>query len=94
MKHFELEIGDKTYKLQKFIYEDGNPGLCFKAPNHTIYITNNMEVKNREPEDVIVRDYGESSGIYNWLLQRNIIEKQKKTVTIGLNIARVCKLLV
>lgn len=88
----QIVLGGDTYTLGKFLYYDGSIGLHLKFENHTIPITNNIQVRGRGDNEVIVRDYGDTKGIYNWLLNEGVVEKNRTIVEIGLNKAKICKL--
>jgi hypothetical protein len=89
-----LEYQGITWDLEKFNYADGVSGLRLVNKNVATYITNNMSNFYGEHGTILVRDYGTTKGIYNWLLSNGIIEKYTAEKHIIMDRkAKVCKLL-
>lgn len=73
----------KTYKLRGTLvnvsigkYGNKRPAILIKDADGMPYMTATINLSNDHPvviEDVVIKDYSENEGIYQWLVDRNII---------------------
>jgi len=89
-----LEYQGIKWDLEKFNYADGVTGLRLVNDNVATYITNNIDGFYGEKGNILVRDYGSTKGVYQWLLSKGVIEKYTGFKNIFLNNeSKICKLL-
>lgn len=76
--------GNKRKAIQLIDATDGMP-----------YATATMNVSEKEVsiEDVVIKDYSENMGIYEWLVSKNIIEPAHALYELAFDSVPVCKLL-
>lgn len=90
----EIEFKGEKCIVKKFHYSTGNLGLKLVSKEDgmpvmscTICMNNSL----RENQ-VIIKDYSENKGIYNALLENNLIKAYSRRVTVGLEYGLVCNL--
>lgn len=91
------------YKLHNTIvnvsigkYGNKRPAILIKDADGMPYMTATINVSSDHPvalEDVVIKDYSENEGIYQWLIDRNIIlpAYAKMSLPYG-NWAPICEL--
>ena len=90
-----LEYQGIVWNLEKFNYGNGAVGLRLSNKNTSTYITNNISTLYMGQRNVLIRDYGATKGVYDWLLNNGIVEKYtSEKIIIGDKKAKICKLLI
>ena len=85
----------KNFTVETFLYSNGRKGIILKeASGQERSITVNPDFVKLVDNEVIVRDYDTTEGIYDFLVQHEIVSKAKRDVPIGLNTAIACTLLI
>jgi hypothetical protein len=77
-------------------YGNGRKAIqLFDATDKMAYMTATMNVSEKEVdiEDVIIKDYSENMGIYEWLVSKSIIEPAHALHKLAFDSVPVCKLL-
>jgi hypothetical protein len=77
-------------------YGNGRKAIqLFDATDGMAYMTATMNVSEKEVdiEDVVIKDYSENMGIYEWLVSKSIIEPAHALYELAFDSVPVCKLL-
>ncbi len=69
--------------------------ILIDATDKMPFMTATMNVLEKEvdAEDVVIKDYSENMGIYEWLVAKNIIEPAHALHELAFDSVPVCKLL-
>ena len=91
----EIIFENNEIKVERSTYNNGRPRLELidKVDNYHQNISVNPDWLKVNTKQVIVRNYGETEGIYDFLVQNEIVSTSKGNVTIGKNTALTCKIL-
>jgi hypothetical protein len=94
MKEFMYNLQAVNIKIAR--YGNGRKAIQLysavdKMPVMTA--TLNASAEEVDIEDVVIKDYSENMGIYEWLLSKNIIEQAHALHELAFDSVPVCKLL-
>jgi hypothetical protein len=91
----EIVFENNEIKVEKSTYNNGRLKLVLvdKIDNYHQAISIDPNWVKVNKNQVIVRDYGETKGIYQFLLQKNIVSSSKRNVSVGINTAIACEIL-
>jgi hypothetical protein len=77
-------------------YRNGRPAITIQDEEGLPYMTATLNVASDSPvalEDVVIKDYSENEGIYQWLVERNIILPAYASISLAHgNYAPICEL--
>lgn len=91
----------KTYKLRGELvsvstkkYGNNRPAIIITDSEGLPYMIATVNIPERVLEDneVIIKDYSENEGIYQWLLEKNIIQPMVGTHQMSFERAPICVL--
>jgi hypothetical protein len=95
MEDIQIIYRGEPITLRFFNYNNGRTGiLMLHAKDGSFWgpATVNLDC-NIPNSEIIVKDYGDSAtGLYDVLLKNEIVEPYRRTMDIGGNKAKVCKL--
>jgi hypothetical protein len=94
MKEFMYNGQAVNVKIAR--YGNGRKAIqLFDTIDKMPVMTASMNVSEKEVdiEDVIIKDYSENMGIYEWLVTKNIIEQAHALHELAFDSVPVCKLL-
>lgn len=91
----EVLFENNEIKVERSKYNNGRPKLTLvdKIDDYHQAISIDPDWVRVNEKQVIVRDYGETKGIYQFLLQNNIVSSSKRNVSVGINTAIACEIL-
>lgn len=81
--------------LRFFKYNGGRIGmLMIHKDSNQLWgsATLNVDSLSINSKEVIIRDYHNTQGIYNALLEAEIIMAKRRDYMVGINVAKICKL--
>ncbi len=90
-------FGDKEVVIEKITYSSKRLGLILLDAESKAYVVNATVdyYGARTPnKHIIVKDYGENHGMYNFLFNNKIIGNKMKKISIGFNFGFLCKVLI
>lgn len=87
----------ENVEVVKIVYSNGRTGLILferDSPQQIANLTINVDGVKIEEDTVIVKNYSENVGLYEWMVENNIVSLFKKKVPVGYSYGLVCKLLI
>lgn len=90
-----ITFKNNKYQLEKIIYSSGRTGIMMKdlSGNGRFNATIDFVSRSIKLDEVIIRDYGITAGLYDALVDHHIVDTRHRIVSVGLNKAYVTKLL-
>lgn len=89
-----IKLNGIKYNIKFFLYQNGRQGLMIVDENGKDYLpaTLNMDDVAINDNEIIVKNHDLNRGVLEALSEAEIITKQFKEKTLGLNKVYICKL--
>lgn len=85
---------DEPINLKFFIYNDGRVGFLMQhSESNEFWGNGSLQLECNIPNtEIIVKSYKNNIGLYECLLENNIIKPYRRMMQIGADLAHVCEL--
>lgn len=90
-----IQFRGQTYKLEWFTYTSGRAGFMLvntEDKSDTFNGTLDIQGVKVNDHEIIVKDHGFNTGLFECLVKLGVVARQAKAVKTGLNTAYVVKL--